>query len=146
MENISNNLLLAATNAFLPADRSDFLSHAIHPLETTSLPKPIPQVARDLRDRNVRWYVIGDWNYGEGNSRERAALEPRFLGGLAVVARSFAHIPETKLEKQSMLPLTFDDPADYNRISEGDTITLIGVELGKFQPGRPVVMRVETRS
>ncbi|KAF2193960.1 aconitase-domain-containing protein [Zopfia rhizophila CBS 207.26] len=128
LENISNNMLLAASNAFLPSDYSNMLGHAVHPLKQAPTILPIPEVARDIRDSGARWCIIGDWNYGEGSSREHAALEPRFLGGVAVIARSFARIHETNLKKQGMLPLTFDDAADYDRITKGDRITLVGVE------------------
>lgn len=142
LENISNNLLLAAKNAFIPSADSGMLGHAINPLAPSDAPLPIPRVARHLRDSGVGWCIVGDWNYGEGSSREHAALEPRFLGGLAVIARSFARIHETNLKKQGMLPLTFSEPADYDRIQRGDRITLIGVEDGELQPGKPVTMRV----
>ena len=143
LENISNNMLLGATNAFLPNnDPLRELGHAIDPI--TSETKPIPEVARHLRDRNVHWVIIGDYNYGEGSSREHAALEPRFLGGVAVIARSFARIHETNLKKQGMLALTFDDPKDYDRISNGDRISLVGVEDGEFAPGVQVTMKVRT--
>jgi aconitate hydratase len=143
LENISNNMFLAATNAFLP---SSDLGHAVHPLKNAATIEPIPQVAQDLRKRGVRWCIIGDWNYGEGSSREHAALEPRFLGGVAVIARSFARIHETNLKKQGMLPLTFHDPADYDRIERGDRITLVGVENVDLQPGKQVTMVVKPAS
>lgn len=143
LENISNNMLLAASNAFLPS-KSDMLGHTIHPLEgNTDL---IHEVARDLQRRSIPWCIIGDWNYGEGSSREHAALEPRYLGGLTIIARSFARIHETNLKKQGMLPLTFADPAMYDRIQEGDRITLKGVEEGQLQPGSSVVMQVHTKN
>lgn len=142
LENISNNMLLAASNAFLPSD-SRFLGHTIHPL--TLVTGLIHEIARDLRDRKVKWCVIGDWNYGEGSSREHAALEPRFLGGIAIIARSFARIHETNLKKQGMLPLTFADPSDYERIQSGDCITLLGVEEGDLKPGKQVTLQVKTR-
>jgi aconitate hydratase len=142
LENISHNMLLAASNAFLPPI-PDMLGHTIHPLDgNTDL---IHEVARDLQRRSTPWCIIGDWNYGEGSSREHAALEPRFLGGLAIVARSFARIHETNLKKQGMLPLTFADPADYDRIQQGDRITLKAVEEREFQPGSTVVMRTRTK-
>jgi aconitate hydratase len=140
LENISNNMLLAATNAFMPS--KDKIGCAIHPLDH-GIVETIPQVAIDLKNRSQRWCVIGDWNYGEGSSREHAALEPRFLNGLAVIARSFARIHETNLKKQGMLPLTFDDPADYDRIALGDRITLLDVEEGEMRPGKQVKMRVD---
>jgi aconitate hydratase len=139
LENISNNMLLAASNAFLTSD-SQLLGHTIHPL--TNEVGLIHEVARDLRARGVNWCIFGDWNYGEGSSREHAALEPRFLGGVAIIARSFARIHETNLKKQGMLPLTFADPQDYDRIQLGDRITLQGVEDGELRPGRQASMRV----
>ncbi|KAL1600738.1 hypothetical protein SLS60_007126 [Paraconiothyrium brasiliense] len=143
LENISNNMLLAASNAFLPPTYKT-LGHTVHPLDgNTDL---IHEVARDLQRRSVPWCIIGDWNYGEGSSREHAALEPRYLGGLAIIARSFARIHETNLKKQGMLPLTFAEPADYGRIQEGDRNTLKGLEEGELQPGSNVVMRVQTRT
>ncbi|KAJ5714846.1 uncharacterized protein N7483_012027 [Penicillium malachiteum] len=142
LENISNNMLTTASNAFLP-NRPQMLGHTRHPL--TGKLEVVPQVARDLKQRGVRWCIIGDHNYGEGSSREHAALEPRYLGGTAIIARSFARIHETNLKKQGMLPLTFQDIADYDRILEGDRIFLVGVEDGEFQPGVPVIMRVRSK-
>lgn len=138
LENISNNLLISATNAFLPV-LGHSKSHRIGKFGTVS------EVARELQARGIHWCIIGDNNYGEGSSREHAALEPRYLGGTAIIARSFARIHETNLKKQGMLPLTFNDPADYDRIAEGDRISLLDVEDGEFQPGKPVTMRVVTK-
>lgn len=87
------------------------------------------------------WVVIGDENYGEGSSREHAALEPRFLGGRAVIVRSFARIHETNLKKQGMLPLTFADPSDYDRISGKDTVCIRG--LKRFAPDLPLELIVK---
>jgi aconitate hydratase len=143
LENISNNMLTTATNEFLRVDDPGLLGHTRHPL-TSSL-QVVPEIARDLKQRNVPWCIIGDHNYGEGSSREHAALEPRYLGGVAVIARSFARIHETNLKKQGMLPLTFADAATYDRIAEGDRITLVGVEDGEFRPGSQVTMRVQPR-
>jgi aconitate hydratase len=139
LENISNNMLTTATNAFLP-NTPQMLGHTKHPL--TGQTQVVPEVARDLQQKGIRWCIIGDHNYGEGSSREHAALEPRYLGGTAVIARSFARIHETNLKKQGMLPLTFNDSVDYDRIAEGDRISLFGVEDGELQPGKPVRMRV----
>lgn len=143
LENISNNMLLAASNAFLHSNDSQLLGHTIHPL--TSRTNVIHEVARDLRDKNIKWCIVGDWNYGEGSSREHAALEPRFLGGVAIIARSFARIHETNLKKQGMLPLTFVDPADYNKIALGDKVTLVGVEEGDMVPRKQVEMSVQPK-
>ena len=83
----------------------------------------VPAVAADYRDvQKVKWVVIGDENYGEGSSREHAALEPRYLGGAAVIVRSFARIHETNLKKQGMLPLTFVNAADYDKIDSTDKV------------------------
>ncbi|KAL4926353.1 uncharacterized protein BDV17DRAFT_293570 [Aspergillus undulatus] len=142
LENISNNMLTTATNAFLEQGNPTLLGHTRHPI--TKGVQVVPQVARDLKRQGVRWCIVGDNNYGEGSSREHAALEPRYLGGLAVIARSFARIHETNLKKQGMLPLTFADPAIYDRILEGDRITLVGVEEGELKPGSIVKMRVKT--
>lgn len=80
----------------------------------------MPDIARQYKSAGLGWVVIGDDNYGEGSSREHAALEPRHLGGRAVVVKSFARIHETNLKKQGMLPLVFDKPSDYDRISGKD--------------------------
>ncbi|KAF3053177.1 hypothetical protein E8E11_011425 [Didymella keratinophila] len=119
---------------------SKLLGHTVHPLDGDT--NVIHEVAGDLRDRNVKWCVIGDWNYGEGSSREHAALEPRYLDGVAIIARSFARYHETNLKKQGMLPLTFADPADYDRIAMGDCVSLVGVEEGEMMPGKQVGLRL----
>jgi aconitate hydratase len=85
--------------------------------------------------------VVGDHNYGEGSSREHAALSPRLLGGAAVIARSFARIHETNLKKQGLLALTFAKPEDYDRILETDRIDLVG--LANLTPGKPVECRIK---
>lgn len=147
LENISNNLLLGATNAFLPD------AHAIHNKgkaldPATGQRGTVPEVARYLQSRGERWCIVGDANYGEGSSREHAALEPRFLGCAAVIARSFARIHETNLKKQGVLALTFSEPADYDRIREGDVVSLPGVdeeEDGGMQVEKPVEMVVRSR-
>merc|ERR1711915_127454 len=86
------------------------------------------------------WCVIGDDNYGEGSSREHAALEPRHLGGRAIIVKSFARIHETNLKKQGMLPLTFANPSDYDKINPNDKISLLGLE--SFAPGKSVECRI----
>ena len=100
----------------------------------------ISKIARHYRSHGQRWIVIGDRNYGEGSSREHAALSPRLLGGVAVIARSFARIHETNLKKQGLLALTFANGADYDRIREDDRLSLVG--LGALAPGEPVECRV----
>ncbi len=94
------------------------------------------QIARDYQTRGIKWVVIGDSNYGEGSSREHAAMSPRLLGGGAVIVRSFARIHESNLKKQGLLALTFPDPADYDKIREDDRISLVG--LNEITPGKPV--------
>jgi aconitate hydratase len=115
LERFSDNFLLGALDAFTgePASR-------------------IAQRAREYRARVVRWIVVGDWNYGEGSSREHAALSPRLLGGAALIAQSH----ESNLKKQGLLALTFADPSDYDRIREGDRISPL--DLASLAPGRPV--------
>ena len=96
----------------------------------------VSKVARDYKARSLKWVVIGDDNYGEGSSREHAALSPRLLNGAAVISRSFARIHETNLKKQGLLALTFSDPADYDRVREDDRISIVG--LSELAPGKPV--------
>jgi aconitate hydratase len=110
LERFSDNLLSGAIDAFSGRTRPGFASEA-----------------RDLRARGVRWVIVGDANYGEGSSREHAALSPRLLGCAAVIARSFARIHESNLKKQGILALTFRDPADYDEIREGDLLNLVGL-------------------
>merc|ERR1712190_199831 len=119
LTNISDNCLIGAVNAETGA------TNAV----TSQLSKKVgkvPDVAREYRDAGVKWVVVGDQNYGEGSSREHAALEPRHLGGVAVLVRSFARIHETNLKKQGMLPLTFADAADYDRITGNDKLSIMG--------------------
>src|SRR5579872_3223072 len=100
-------------------------------------------IARAYKAAGVRWAVVGDSNYGEGSSREHAALSPRLLGGVAVIARSFARIHESNLKKQGLLTLTFSDPADYEVIQEDDRISLHN--LRDLAPGQPVECSVRHR-
>ena len=100
----------------------------------------ISRIARDYKAQSVKWVVVGDSNYGEGSSREHAALSPRLLGGAAVIARSFARIHESNLKKQGLLALTLSDPADYDRIREDDRISLVGLQ--DLAPGKPVECRL----
>ncbi|CAM9718917.1 unnamed protein product, partial [Laminaria digitata] len=122
LDNISNNMLIGAINAENDEVNSvqNQASDAFLFLITGNFGK-VPDIAREYKADGVGWVVIGDDNYGEGSSREHAALEPRHLGGRAVVVKSFARIHETNLKKQGMLPLVFDKPADYDRISGKDT-------------------------
>jgi aconitate hydratase len=129
LERFSENLLSGATNAFTQQ------------VGKGAGGRPISAIARDYRAHGVRWVIVGDANYGEGSSREHAALSPRLLGGAAVIARSFARIHETNLKKQGLLALTFSDPADYDRVLEHDRLSLIG--LGDLAPGAPVRCSVD---
>ncbi len=133
LENISGNLFIGAVNAFTGATGEG----TDHVDGTT---KSYPDIAKHYHEAGVDWIAIGDTNYGEGSSREHAAMEPRFRNGKVVLVRSFARIHETNLKKQGMLPLTFADPADYDRIEEGDRISVTG--LAGLTPGRPLTLRV----
>ena len=96
----------------------------------------VPDTARAYKAKGVKWVAVGDENYGEGSSREHAALEPRHLGGRAIIVKSFARIHETNLKKQGLLPLTFANPSDYDKIQPNDKISLVG--LKDLKPGKPV--------
>lgn len=101
----------------------------------------VPDVARHYKKNGIRWVAIGDENYGEGSSREHAALEPRHLGGRAIIVKSFARIHETNLKKQGMLPLTFANPTDYDKIKPTDKISLVG--LASLAPGKPLACEIK---
>ncbi|MEM8903024.1 MAG: aconitate hydratase [Actinomycetota bacterium] len=133
LENISGNLLNGAINAY-----TGEAGEGANPV--TGEHQTFPDMAKDLHERGVRWVVVGDENYGEGSSREHAAMEPRFRNGVAVIVRSFARIHETNLKKQGMLPLTFSDPADYDKILADDRISITGLaDLAPDQPVRVVL-------
>ena len=104
----------------------------------------VPQVAGFYRDQGLKWVVIGDHNYGEGSSREHAALEPRFMGGLAIITRSFARIHETNLKKQGMLALTFVNPDDYNKVQPDDRVGILGLE--HFAPGKDLTLVIKHKN
>lgn len=129
LENISGNLFLGVTNAF-----SGAVGQGKDPLDGQI--RPYPEIAKNLSAAGRPWCVVGDENYGEGSSREHAAMEPRYRGGLVVLARSFARIHETNLKKQGMLPLTFTDPTTYDEIGEDDLIDVL--DLAALKPDRPV--------
>jgi len=101
----------------------------------------VPDVARSYRSAGIPWVIVGDTNLGEGSSREHAALEPRFLGGVAVIVKSFARIHETNLKKQGILALTFANEADYDKISGDDKISILG--LNDLKPGKPLTAEVK---
>ncbi len=130
LEKFSENMFMGAINAY-----SDEAGKGLNVL-TGETGWAISRIARYYKDQGLRWVVIGDSNYGEGSSREHAAMSPRLLGGAAVIARSFARIHESNLKKQGLLPLTFQDPAQYDAIREDDHISLTG--LKDLAPGKPV--------
>jgi aconitate hydratase len=131
LENISRNLFLGVVNAFTGAT-----GEGRCPVHPDAGPEPYPDIARHLKEAGIAWCAVGDENYGEGSSREHAAMEPRYMGGRVIFARSFARIHETNLKKQGMLALTFADPATYDLIGEADTISVHG--LADLAPDRPV--------
>ncbi len=131
LDNISNNMLIGAVNAYN--------------METNNVKNElngehmeVPASARAYKAAGVPTIVVGDENYGEGSSREHAAMEPRHLGVRAVLVKSFARIHETNLKKQGMLGLTFVDKADYDKIQEDDTINFL--DLDQFAPGKPLTL------
>jgi aconitate hydratase len=131
LDQISNNCLLTAVSAFTgDSTGTDQLDG--------SKGKKFPEIARHYKAAGQGWIVVGDANYGEGSSREHAAMSPRFLGCRAIVVRSFARIHETNLKKQGVLPLTFQDPADYEKVREDDRVTIEG--LTSFTPGKPLTL------
>ncbi|MFA5477589.1 MAG: aconitate hydratase [Bacteroidales bacterium] len=129
LDNISNNLLIGAENAF--TGKTNLIKNQL-----SEQYDAVPAVARAYKAAGIGTIVVGDENYGEGSSREHAAMEPRHLGARAVVVRSFARIHETNLKKQGMLALTFADKADYGKILEDDTFDIAGLET--FEQGRPL--------
>ncbi len=130
LSKFSENMFMGATNAFT-GDAGTGKN-----VLTGEEGRAISRTAQDYRERGLKWVVVGDDNYGEGSSREHAALSPRLLGGAAIIARSFARIHETNLKKQGLLPLTFADRADYDRIREDDRISLVGLQ--ELAAGKPV--------
>ena len=137
LENISGNLFLGVINAFHPdgdADRSYEAGHGRDPLDGAV--KTFPEIAKHLHTEGVAWCAVGDENYGEGSSREHAAMEPRYRGAKVIFARSFARIHEANLKKQGVLALTFADPASYDLIGEDSRISV--VDLHELAPDRPL--------
>jgi len=132
LDNISNNLLIGATNA--ENGKANTVKN-----QFTGEFGAVPDVARQYKAKGVGWVVIGDENYGEGSSREHAALEPRHLGGKAIITKSFARIHETNLKKQGMLPLTFVNKADYEKVTGDDKVSLLGVDT--LAPGSTITLR-----
>ncbi|KAJ8973170.1 hypothetical protein NQ317_007145 [Molorchus minor] len=134
LDNISNNLFIGATNA--ENGEMNKIKNQV-----TGEWGTVTDVARFYKAKGIRWVAIGDENYGEGSSREHAALEPRHLGGRAIIVKSFARIHETNLKKQGMLPLTFANASDYDKIQPIDKISLKG--LKNLAPGKPVECEIK---
>lgn len=134
LDKFSDNMLMGGINAFT-GERGkgvNVLSNGPH--------DAFSNIARHYKAQNVKWVIVGDANYGEGSSREHAALSPRLLGGAAVIARSFARIHESNLKKQGLLALTFANPEDYEKIQAEDRLDLVG--LKDLAPGEPVTCRI----
>ncbi|MCU1429378.1 MAG: aconitase [Actinomycetia bacterium] len=132
LTNICGNLFIGANNAFTPGEPGTGVdtrdgSHT-----------PLPDLAREYKSAGLQWVAVGDENYGEGSSREHAAMEPRYMNGRAVIVRSFARIHEANLKKQGVLPLTFANGADYDTVRVDDTVDIVG--LSKLAPGQPVTV------
>jgi len=134
LDNISNNCLIGAVNAF--NQKTNFVKNQL-----TGEYGGVPDVQRQYKAAGIETVVVGDHNYGEGSSREHAAMEPRFLGVKVVLVKSFARIHETNLKKQGMLGITFANEADYDLIQEDDTFNFI--DLNAFAPGKPLTIVID---
>ncbi|MEC3907436.1 aconitate hydratase [Tamlana sp. 2201CG12-4] len=134
LDNIANNTLIGAVNAF--NQKTNFVKNQL-----TGEYDGVPDVQRAYKAEGIKTVVVGDHNYGEGSSREHAAMQPRHLGVAAVIVKSFARIHETNLKKQGMLGLTFANEADYDLIQEDDTFNFL--DLNAFAPGKPLTVEVE---
>ncbi len=135
LDKISDNMLLGADNAFLPG----VIGKGNNLLDGSQ--KEFAAVARDYQAKGKSWMIIGDENYGEGSSREHAAMSPRYLGCTAVITKSFARIHETNLKKQGVLAATFANPADYEKIQEKDTLSIRG--LNDLAPGKNLFLELK---
>jgi aconitate hydratase len=131
LDNISNNMLIGAVNFF--NEKTDSVKN-----ELTGEYDAVPKVQRAYKAAGIGSIVVGDENYGEGSSREHAAMEPRHLGVRAILVKSFARIHETNLKKQGMLALTFVNKDDYDKVQEDDTVDILG--LADFTPGKPLAL------
>lgn len=135
LDRISDNMFSGAINAFSGSTgtgKNQF---------TGERDKRLSEIARDYKARGVLWVVVGDENYGEGSSREHAAMTPRYLGAASVIARSFARIHETNLKKQGVIPLIFVNPSDYEKFCEEDKVSILGI--AKISPGKNVSVRIK---
>jgi aconitate hydratase len=130
LTNISGNLFNGVNNAFAPDEPGTGVD-----VRDGSV-RPLPELAKAYKEAGIAWVAVGDENYGEGSSREHAAMEPRYMGGKVVLVRSFARIHEANLKKQGVLALTFKDPADYDKVRVDDTVDVL--ELATLAPGMPV--------
>merc|ERR1719376_1206585 len=129
LDNISNNMFIGAINC------ENMEANNVKN-QLTGKWGGVPEIAREYKASGIPWVVVGPDNYGEGSSREHAALEPRHLGGRAIIVKSFARINETNLKKQGMLPLTFNNKADYELVQPTDGVAIVGLE--SFAPGVPL--------
>ena len=136
LENISGNLFEGAVNAFTDGVGEGYDA-------TDGQTRKYPEIAKRYSEANIRWCAIGDQNYGEGSSREHAAMEPRFRGGVVIFARSFARIHETNLKKQGLVPLTFADPKTYEAIGERDTISVLNLPPVPDKPVQCVINKTD---
>jgi aconitate hydratase len=134
LDKISDNMFLGALNAF-----TGETGKGVNTL-TGETGVPFTRIARDWKAKDVSWVVIGDENYGEGSSREHAAMSPRYLGAQMVLVKSFARIHETNLKKQGILPLTFQNPKDYDLFEQADRVSVVGLQA--LAPDRPVEVRI----
>ena len=136
LTNISGNMFLGANNSFtqVGGDAAPGLGKDARDGSV----KPIPDLAKEYKAAGIDWVAVGDENWGEGSSREHAAMEPRYMGGKAIIVRSFARIHEANLKKQGVLPLTFADPADYDKVRFDDTVDITG--LAELAPGSQVAV------
>lgn len=135
LDRISDNMFTGANNAFSPEKPGTGFN-----ILTGSTGDALPAIARAYKAKGLGWVAVGDGNYGEGSSREHAAMSPRYLGCRVVLVRSFARIHETNLKKQGVLPLVFADPADYERIRKDDRLSFSG--LDRIAPGQPVTLSI----
>ena len=133
LDNISNNCLIGAVNAY--NQKTNFVKNQL-----SGEYAGVPDTQRQYKEAGIETVVVGDHNYGEGSSREHAAMEPRFLGVKVVLVKSFARIHETNLKKQGMLGITFDKESDYDLIKEDDTFNF--VDLRDFSPGKQITIEV----
>ena len=134
LDNISNNCLIGAVNSFNM--KTNFVKNQL-----TGEYGGVPDTQRQYKENNIKTIVVGDHNYGEGSSREHAAMEPRHLGVCAVIVKSFARIHETNLKKQGMLALTFQNESDYDIIQEDDLISFINID--EFSPGKQIIIELK---